>query len=650
MTEYTPNYKLYKPNRQDAEPVDTTLTKNFETIDTQMKKNADNISTVSSNLETKTTSIQNQLDANTFSLQEQLNTNTTSLQEQINNMVIESGTSDAEVLQSRGEFPVLNDRLNHSDNQLISNTNDLEGRGYNLKTMGAIGDGVNDDTDAIQRTLDLSKTMGQVTVIFPPGVYKTTKKLIIYKNTHMIMSPNTVILRCHVASIFQNGENGAMYDGYDGEGNIVIEGGTLDSNILNYDYECSGINLSHAANITIRNVTIKDIYAGHAIDVTGVRDVLIENCKFVGYKDKPDKSRNYSEAIKIGIAIANAFPAFGKYDGTVTKEVTVRNCYFGPSGTPNTISWGVGIGYHAAVHDIYPNNINIMNNIFDGCTFRALRLFKFKNVLIQGNLFKNCFGVMNITTPLPNSSNTMDHNGNQMEVSQSGDTVIFTNNIVQGYVGDVSAISINGVSGVLTKNVKVVGNTFKGIKNISTCYIGYGENIEVRSNKFFDGFRALWVQNSENIIFDSNDCDIMESEMVFVENSSIVNIINNKVKETKKNGINITNLNGGFVKGNRIDKCSTESSGSRSGVFVGTNSNAVLIRDNKIPLSSNAYGIQVTSTCTNIQATNNDVNGITSPIGLPAAAGFDGIIITNPTGAKYKVTINNSNQLIATAL
>ncbi|MCM3180855.1 hypothetical protein [Cytobacillus horneckiae] len=87
--------------------------------------------------------------------------------------------------------------------------------------------------------------------------------------------------------------------------------------------------MSYAENITFNGVIIKDIYAGDAMDLSGTRNVLIENCSFIGYRDIPDQSRNYAEAIQIDIQTAGGFPAFDEHDNTVTRGVIVRNCFFG---------------------------------------------------------------------------------------------------------------------------------------------------------------------------------------------------------------------------------------------------------------------------------------------------------------------------------
>ncbi|MGE6259266.1 glycosyl hydrolase family 28-related protein [Heyndrickxia sporothermodurans] len=63
-----------------------------------------------------------------------------------------------------------------------------------MKSLGAKGDGVTDDTHVIQNELNIAKTEGQDSIIFPEGRYKVAKTLIIYKNTYLKLSFNAVIL------------------------------------------------------------------------------------------------------------------------------------------------------------------------------------------------------------------------------------------------------------------------------------------------------------------------------------------------------------------------------------------------------------------------------------------------------------------------
>ena len=58
MAEYTPNYNLYKPNRNDTDiEVDTSLSENFTKIDTAIKSRATEIASVQSSLTSSVTSL-----------------------------------------------------------------------------------------------------------------------------------------------------------------------------------------------------------------------------------------------------------------------------------------------------------------------------------------------------------------------------------------------------------------------------------------------------------------------------------------------------------------------------------------------------------------------------------------------------------------
>jgi hypothetical protein len=69
------------------------------------------------------------------SLASQANTTSDSVQTQINNIVIDSGTSDAEVLQARGEYSVLNERLGATDTQLSGKAEQAKVQNFNLMSQ-----------------------------------------------------------------------------------------------------------------------------------------------------------------------------------------------------------------------------------------------------------------------------------------------------------------------------------------------------------------------------------------------------------------------------------------------------------------------------------------------------------------------------------
>lgn len=101
------------------------------------------------------------------------------LDTRIDNIVAQSGDDITEIVDARGGYPVLGDRLNASDEQFT----DLS---YNVKAFGAKGDGVTDDTAAIQAALDSTATK----IYFPAGKYLITSPLFLRRRGVCIEGPN----------------------------------------------------------------------------------------------------------------------------------------------------------------------------------------------------------------------------------------------------------------------------------------------------------------------------------------------------------------------------------------------------------------------------------------------------------------------------
>jgi hypothetical protein len=115
--------------------------------------------------------------------------------------------------------------------------------------------------------------------------------------------------------------------------------------------------------VTIRNCTFTEsVVSGHAIDLGGCSDILVENCWFFGFKSVV--SREYVEAIQCDNSTAEGNGGIdGAYDGLPTRNLTVQNCKFLPltiNGTkynaPNPL------GAHARVEGQWFTNIKFLNN------------------------------------------------------------------------------------------------------------------------------------------------------------------------------------------------------------------------------------------------------------------------------------------------
>ena len=133
------------------------------------------------------------------------------LGEQFKNLVINEGNSNAEVAASRGSHDWLPDRLDNFDSQLEHNEYKLDilkKEKVNVFDFGVVGDGIADDSDAIQKAID-SLTDGGI-VVFPPSYkYKITKQITVNSYVFLKGSEHMNERNIDKASVFYiyHGEN-----------------------------------------------------------------------------------------------------------------------------------------------------------------------------------------------------------------------------------------------------------------------------------------------------------------------------------------------------------------------------------------------------------------------------------------------------------
>ncbi|WP_144937234.1 glycosyl hydrolase family 28-related protein [Paenibacillus sp. 32O-W] len=97
----------------------------------------------------------------------------------------------------------------------------------NVRDFGAVGDGITDDTPAIQNALNQALHNSYTHIVVPKGTYKVTDTLRIYRRTRFSMQQGATLLRCHDYSFMANGKLNDSFQGYEGHGDIIIEGGSL---------------------------------------------------------------------------------------------------------------------------------------------------------------------------------------------------------------------------------------------------------------------------------------------------------------------------------------------------------------------------------------------------------------------------------------
>ncbi|GGJ49585.1 right-handed parallel beta-helix repeat-containing protein [Virgibacillus salexigens] len=318
-----------------------------------------------------------------------------------------------EISEAKGEFDSLKEKLDSLN--------------VNVKDFGAVGDGTTDDTESFQRALNLSKTNKSVNVRVPAGVYRMTNELIIYSNTNLTVDNSAVINRDHDMYMILNGDRGFDFNEYEGNGNISISGGTW--NMGGEDHEgATCFCFGHARNLIFKNLTILDVSWSHGIEINACKDVLIDKCSFKGYHDPGDRS--FSEAIQLDLMKSTGvFNAFGSYDHTPCRDITIRGCYFGESD--RYAAWGRGIGSHSSTIGKWQENIYIINNFFYNTRQWAVRPYAWNNVKVLDNFIIDCGGGIGAANPTGSTDQT-DENGNDTNQSQDARSYNISGNTFHG--------------------------------------------------------------------------------------------------------------------------------------------------------------------------------------------------------------------------
>lgn len=156
------------------------------------------------------------------------------------------------------------------------------GPSVDVKTLGAVGDGVADDTAAIQKALDQA---GPRKVVIPAGTYRISDTLVIGGKTHLSLAPETTIVlaagsvKDELSFMIRNRHMG------NGDTDIIVEGGLWDYNNAGNTrgregdpHGCTGaaMNFVQVQNLHLRNLVIKNPDA-FSVRLCAVTDFLVED-------------------------------------------------------------------------------------------------------------------------------------------------------------------------------------------------------------------------------------------------------------------------------------------------------------------------------------------------------------------------------------
>lgn len=411
----------------------------------------------------------------------------------------------------------------------ILSTNLNEHVALNVKDYGAIGDGVNDDRQAIQDAIDAAaQGLGGGNVYFPEGTYLVKEIVFLKSHTHLELNEKATILnginiKNHPSIVFMTGlftDDGAQVE-WDPTEDISYSGGTIDMNgALNEEgtkaknlplINSSGaFAIGNSNNVTIKNVTFKDSYQGHAIQIAGSKNVLVDNSRFLGQtlpKTMKDGQIISKESIQIEPLTRKGFPYALNDDGKKSENVTIQNSYFGKSDKSGELVTAIGTHYQT-LSTQNPSNIKILNNHFDNMMYSGVRFTGFTDILIKGNRFDkkvkgesvhyrengaaliNAFSYKNVKDELDLNKKVVITE-NTFYISDPKTKAIRVAKDSAEYLGKVSDITV-------TKNV--INNNSKETEQPNIELLRVSDNLVVSENSIFGGKEGIVIEDSKGKI------------------------------------------------------------------------------------------------------------------------------------------------------
>ncbi len=271
----------------------------------------------------------------------------------------------------------------------------------NVRDFGAKGDGVTDDTAAIQGAIDSLKSGG--TVYIPKGIY-LVNYLSFRENIHIRLAGNlpdakvgytdevaNYVKNGDVAILRRNGNNHMFYNlnkrDYCTEGvsGIALSGGVLDcvTTGMAFVWVC-------ADGVLFENSIVKDISNNHAIQIDGCENVTINNIMFAGYTMGSSLTR---ETIQIEPTTKGALGSnpdttpvrCDDGDFHYNKNIAITNCYFGKSDVSGPHL--TPVGHHSSATEATCDGLIFSGNVVDNPLMYGIHLTNFVNVEINDNLF-----------------------------------------------------------------------------------------------------------------------------------------------------------------------------------------------------------------------------------------------------------------------
>lgn len=529
--------------------------------------------------------------------------------------------SAQEIIDARGGYISLGGRLDAFESQMADTAKiRINAIDPPSPLTAAVGDGIADDTAALQAMLTYLNDLGGGTLILPPNhTFKTTYSLFYGSNISIIgygatisFNPSHADATCFVPLTYRSEDSFTT--------NVYFAGFKL---VSSDPSKGNGIGTPKVKYMTIRDVWTDQLH-WHLVDIAAGKNITVDNCHAENLTTAAFQADNLSSSGGMYAELSDGSLVSAIIDNDVCDNVKIINC---------TAKNGTGTGFH--MHREGGKNI-----LVQGCTFEALTTgiisdanTNWYNVILKNNQIINCkqgiwleaahhdliiesnvvdiIGVYGIAVQQNSTSavrnvGTKSHiiKNNVVKNAQKGIALDWSlNAIVQGNVLESCADdgrtlnyesskdpSLYGMSIYKCNNTLVLDNIFKdcsqgGLK----VHIGdYGatnipcDKLIIKNNIFKNTgnaiiFTGYWFSTDEyttphgsNVIINNNLIELGTNGFLGVIVGGIKGLIvcDNIIKTNNNVGLTIDYCTDIYVKNNKVSISNLADSGTRFGISL----------------------------------------------------------------------------------
>lgn len=501
----------------------------------------------------------------------------------------------------------------------------------NSLDVGAVGDGVTDDHDALQGALNTIGEAGGGTLFIPqPEVeYICGSALQFWANTIVICEPGAKIRRTGSGSLVRNYDGVTETPGYTGPGNIWMIGGIWDGGAADGNtHPGATVSFAHCQGIHIEKCIFQNVIDTHGVELNACRKAVIRDCVGQGFKTV-NTGRYISEAFQLDGAISTATLQAPPYDDTFCDDILIEGCTTRPLGDLG--AFGRLAGSHSAADGFFHTNIRIIGNHAYNTLDYAVRMYSWRGAVVSGNTFENCNGAVKYevapaTVSIPMFDCVIVNNA----CRNMGQLNANANNADNPTQPLYACISVNGgTSPATAQDVVIANNNIRDFDNYGAAIMAANcSRLLVTGNNVFGtgtGTTAdgIQINGCAAAVIDANRVTNMKEYGIYLYGSSSQgSVSNNVIASTDNDCIRIdtsnSQVNNNFITAPGSGHVGINFTGSI--IYASCKNNT--IRENG---AGGANGIvAATSAVTNLHCVANHITGWGSSTTVGSAAPFGG--------------------------